>query len=162
MLFPYTVAAAAAAKLLQLCPTLCNPIDGSPPGILQARTLEWCYFLLQCMKVKSQSEVAQSCPTLSDPMDCSSPRLLRPWDFPGKSTGVGCHCLLQFPFYSYLFPPPPIQQGQTETQMFHCCSVTRLCLTLCDLMDYSTPSCSVFHYLQESESVSCLVLSDSL
>ena len=40
------VAAAAAAKSLQLCPTLCDPIDGSPPGspvpgILQARTLEW-------------------------------------------------------------------------------------------------------------------------
>ena len=39
-------AAAAAAKLLQLCPTLCDPIDGSQPGspvpgILQARTLEW-------------------------------------------------------------------------------------------------------------------------
>ena len=38
--------AAAAAKLLQLCPTLCDPIDSSPPGspvpgILQARTLEW-------------------------------------------------------------------------------------------------------------------------
>ena len=38
--------AAAAAKLLQLCPTLCDPIDGIPPGspvpgILQARTLEW-------------------------------------------------------------------------------------------------------------------------
>jgi len=38
--------AAAAAKSLHLCPTLCNPIDGSPPGsaipgILQARTLEW-------------------------------------------------------------------------------------------------------------------------
>ena len=38
--------AAAAAKSLQLCPTLCDPIDGSPPGcpvpgILQARTLEW-------------------------------------------------------------------------------------------------------------------------
>ena len=38
--------AAAAVKSLQLCPTLCNPIDGSPPGstvpgILQARTLEW-------------------------------------------------------------------------------------------------------------------------
>ena len=30
-----------------------------------------CRFLLQCMKVKSESEVAQSCPTLSDPMDCS-------------------------------------------------------------------------------------------
>ena len=41
----YTVIA-AAAKSLQLCPTLCDPIDGSPPGsaipgILQARTLEW-------------------------------------------------------------------------------------------------------------------------
>ena len=40
------VAAAAAAKSLQSCLTLCNPIDGSPPGspipgILQARTLEW-------------------------------------------------------------------------------------------------------------------------
>ena len=39
-------AASAAAKSLQLCPTLCDPIDGSPPGspvpgILQARTLEW-------------------------------------------------------------------------------------------------------------------------
>ena len=39
-------AAAAAAKALQSCPTLCDPIDGSPtgslvPGILQARTLEW-------------------------------------------------------------------------------------------------------------------------
>ena len=33
-------AAAAAAELRQPCPTLCDPIDGSPPGILQARTLE--------------------------------------------------------------------------------------------------------------------------
>ena len=70
--------AAAAAKSLQSCPTLCDPRDGSPPGspipgILQARTLEGCHFLLQCMKVKSESEVAQSCPTLSDPMDCSLP-----------------------------------------------------------------------------------------
>src|SRR5574341_305401 len=32
-----------------------------------------CYFPLQCMKVKSESEVTQSCPTLSDPMDCSLP-----------------------------------------------------------------------------------------
>ena len=32
-----------------------------------------CHFLLQCMKVKSESEVAQSCPTLRDPMDCSLP-----------------------------------------------------------------------------------------
>ena len=42
----FHAAAAAAAKSLQSCPTLCDPIDGSPPGspvpgILQARTLEW-------------------------------------------------------------------------------------------------------------------------
>ena len=57
--------AAAAAKSLW---TLWNPIDGSPPGspvpgILQARTRVGCHFLLQCMKVKSESEVAQSCLT---------------------------------------------------------------------------------------------------
>ena len=43
---PGSLAAAAAAKLLQSCPTLCDPVDSSPsgspvPGILQARTLEW-------------------------------------------------------------------------------------------------------------------------
>ena len=61
---------AAAGKSLQSCPTLCNPMDYSPPGssvpgILQARTRVGCHFLLQCMKV------AQSCPTLCDPMDHS-------------------------------------------------------------------------------------------
>ena len=71
-------AAAAAAKSLQLCPILCDPIDGilpgsSVPGILQARTGVGCHVLLQCMKVKSESEVAQLCPTLCDPMDCSLP-----------------------------------------------------------------------------------------
>ena len=55
---------------------------------------EGCHFLLQCMKVKSQTEVTQSCLTLSDPHGLQPTRLLHPWDFPGKSTGVGCHCLL--------------------------------------------------------------------
>ena len=72
----FSVSAAATCKSLQFCPTLCNPIDGRPPGsavpgILQARTGVGCHFLLQCMKVKSESEVAQSCLTFSDPMDCS-------------------------------------------------------------------------------------------
>ena len=69
--------AAAAAKLLQSCPTLCNPIDGSPTRLPRPwdspgkNTGVGCHFLLQCMKVKS--EVAQSCPTLSGLMDCSLP-----------------------------------------------------------------------------------------
>ena len=64
---PSKVAAAAAAKSLQSCPTLCNPIDGSPPGspvpgILQARTLEWVAISFSNtwkwkMKVKSLSRV---------------------------------------------------------------------------------------------------------
>ena len=71
----------AAAKSHQSCPTLCDPIGGSPPGsavpgILQARTLEWVAISFSNAwkwKVKSESEVTQSCPTLSDPMNCSLP-----------------------------------------------------------------------------------------
>ena len=71
-------AAAAAAKSRQSCPTLCDPIDSSPPGSRPwdspgKNTGVGCHFLLQCMKVKSESEVAQSCLTLPDPMDCSLP-----------------------------------------------------------------------------------------
>ena len=68
-----------AAKSLQLCPTLCDPIDSSPPGspvpgILQARTLEWIAISFSnAWKWKRESEVTQSCPTLSDPMNCSLP-----------------------------------------------------------------------------------------
>ena len=47
---------------------LCRPWDS--PG---KNTGVGCHFLLQCMKVKSESEVAQLCPTLCDPMDCSPP-----------------------------------------------------------------------------------------
>ena len=67
-----------AAKSLQLCPTLCDPIDRSPPGSRpwdspSKSNGEGCHCLLQCRKVKSESEVAQSCPTLRDPVDCSPP-----------------------------------------------------------------------------------------
>ena len=92
---------------LQLCPTLCDPRDGSPlgspvPGILQARTLEWVAISFSnAWKVKSQSEVTRSCPTLRDPHGVQPTRLLHPWDFPGKSTGAGCHCLLQNEYNSF-------------------------------------------------------------
>ena len=69
---------AAAAASHQSCPTLCDPIDGSPTGSSPwdspgKNTGVGCHFLLQCMKVKSESEVAQLCLTRSDPMDCSLP-----------------------------------------------------------------------------------------
>ena len=65
----------AAAKSRQSYLTLCDPIDSSPsgspvPGIHQAENIGVGWgFLLQCIKVKSESEVAQSCPTLSNPVD---------------------------------------------------------------------------------------------
>ena len=71
-------AAAAAAKSCQSCLTLCDPIDSSPPGFHPwdspgKNTGVGCHFFLQCIKVKSESEVTQSCPTFHDPMDCNLP-----------------------------------------------------------------------------------------
>ena len=68
----------ATAKSLQSCPTVRPhrrqptrlPCPWDSPG---KNTGVGCHVLLQCMKVKSESEVAQSCPTLSDPMDFSLP-----------------------------------------------------------------------------------------
>ena len=70
--------AAAAAVSLQSCPTrrphrqqpTRHPRPWDSPG---KNTGVGCHFLLQCRKVKSESEVAQSCPTFSDPLDCSPP-----------------------------------------------------------------------------------------
>ena len=87
-----------------------------------------CYFLLQCMKVKSASEIAQLCPTLSDPMDCSLPGssihgifqarvlewgaiafsvhgLYSPCNSPGQNTGVGSLSLLQEIFLTQRLNP---------------------------------------------------------
>ena len=92
-------AAATAAKSLQSCLTLCDPIDGSPPGspvpgILQTRTQSGLPFpspMQESEKWKwSRSVVSNS----YRPHGLQPTRLLHPWDFPGKSTGVGCYCLL--------------------------------------------------------------------
>ena len=91
---------AAAANSLQSCPTLCDPIDGSPPGspsLRFCRQEHWSGLpfpspMHESEKWKwSRSVVSDS----ERPHGLQPPRLLCPWDFPGKSTGVGCHCLLQ-------------------------------------------------------------------
>ena len=75
---PVSNAAAAAAESLQSCLTV-RPHTWQPtrlPGLWDSpgkNTGVGCHFLLQCMKVKSESEVAQLCPTLSETMDCSLP-----------------------------------------------------------------------------------------
>ena len=101
-----TVAAAAAAKSLQSCLTLCYPIDGSPQGSLSlgfSRQEHWSGLpfpspMHESEKWKwSRSVVSNS----YRPGGLRSTRLLHPWDFPGKSTGVGWHCLL---WVKTLFP----------------------------------------------------------
>ena len=74
----HNAAAAAAAKSLQsgrtFQPHRREPIRPSRPWDSEGKyNGVGCHFLLQCMKVKNESEVAQLCPTLRDPMNCSLP-----------------------------------------------------------------------------------------
>ena len=93
-----TAKSTAAAKSLQSCPTLCDPTDSSPagsptPGIFQARALEWAAISFSNTgkwKWKGSRSVASYS---SRPHGPQPTRLLCPWDFLGKSTGVGCHRL---------------------------------------------------------------------
>ena len=112
----FSAAAAAAAKSLQSCATLphgqeptrlCCPCDF--PG---KNTGMGCHFLLQCMKVKSESEVAQSCPTLHDPMDCS---------LPGSSGFMG---FSRQEYWSGVpLPSPDISLRAVDSLRLECCKV---------------------------------------
>ena len=121
-----------------------------------------CHFLLQCMKVKSESEVAQSCLTLSDPMDCN---LL----------GSSVHGILQarvLEWGAFAFSMSPLMIHQRYFSFLSWClafpfdtffefpslfilpicffmSVTQLCPTLCEPMNCSTPGLPVHHQLLE-------------
>ena len=94
-----TFLAAAAAKSPQSCLTLCDPIDGSPPGTPSlgfSRQEYWNRLPLPSPMHESE-KWKWSRSVMSDsqwPHGLQPTRLLHPWDFPGKSTGVGCHCLL--------------------------------------------------------------------
>ena len=98
--------AATAAKSLQSCPTLCNPIDGNPPGspipgILQARILEWVAISFS-NAWKWKWKWSHSVMSNSFRLHGLQPtRLLCPWNFPGKGTGVGCHYPFKGPVSKY-------------------------------------------------------------
>ena len=93
----YMYAAAAAAKSFQSCPTLCDPIDGSPPGSPSlgfSRQEHWSGLPFPSPMHESETRKwsRSALSNSSRPHGLQPTRLLRPWDFPGKSTGVGCHC----------------------------------------------------------------------
>ena len=77
--WPVCVGCVQFSSVTQLCLTLCDPMDFSPPARLSPwnspgkNTGVGCHFLLNAWKWKSESEVVRLCPTLSDPMDCSLP-----------------------------------------------------------------------------------------
>ena len=94
------------AKSLQSCPTLRDPIDGSPPGspipgILQARTLEWVAISFSNAWKWKVSEVAQSCLTLSDPVDCSLPGSSVHGIFQARVLEWGALCTGNLKFWEY-------------------------------------------------------------
>ena len=92
-----------------------------------------CHFLLQCMKVKSQSEVAQSCLTLSDPMDCSPP-------------GSSVHGIFQarvLEWGAIAFPQHRASDDYILTLRYVLYLVAQSCPTLCNPRDCSLPDTSV-------------------
>ena len=117
------IAAASAAKLLQSGPTL-QPHRRQPTRLPRPwdspgkNTGVGCRFLLQCMKAKSESEVAQSCPTLRDPMDRS---------LPGFSVhGIFQATVLEWGPNIMMLKEWPLGQGHYEFQSF----IYFLCVTV--------------------------------
>jgi len=118
---------AAAAKLLQSCPTLCDHREGSPPGssvpgILQARTLEWVAISLSnaCMHAKS----IQLCPTLCNPMDSSPP-------------GSSVHGILQARILEW------VATSFSKIKTAAAAKSLQSCPTLCNPIEGSPPDSSV-------------------
>ena len=101
-----TAAAAAAAKSLQLCPTLCNPIDASPPGslvpgILQARILEWVAISFSnAWKGKVKVKLLGRVRLLVIPWTAAY-QAPPPMGFSRQEYWSGCHCLLHFSLIGY-------------------------------------------------------------
>ena len=140
-----TSAAAAAAKSLQSCPTLCYPIDSSPPGspvpgILQARTLEWVAISFANawkwkVKVKSLSRVLL---------------LVTPWTaadqappsmgFSRQEYWSGCHCLLWAQHLDRCNSPPNVEGAFGPPNWAGWCSAD----TLYRLIHTRTPQCQEF------------------
>ena len=144
----------------QSCPTLCDPVDCSPPGssvhgILQARILEWVttlssrgssqprdwtqvsgitgrFFSIWATSVACCCccEVTSVVSNSVRPHRQQPTRLSHPWDSPGRNTGVGCHFLLQ------------CMQVKSERE------VTQSCPTLCNPMDCSLPGSSAHGIFQ--------------
>ena len=112
-------------SVAQLHPILCDLVDCSPPGSSVHGS-----FQARILAAAAAAKSLQSCPTLCDPIGGSPPGSPRPWDSPGKNTGVDCHFLLQ------------CMKVKSERE------VVQSCPTLCDPMDCSPPDSSIHGIFQ--------------
>ena len=171
---------AAAAKSLQSCPTLCDPIDGLPagsPSLGFSRQEHWSR--LPFPSPMHESETWKwSRSVVSDsqrPHELQPTRLLRPWDFPGKSTGVGYHCLLRWLCLlgktncvlnnrcssPLMFSPCPIacsrkSQGRSVPRLSS--HIPGLCLPFeCFCDTWALCSNSLYHFLAPNSCLSCII-----
>ena len=109
----HSAAAAAPAKSVQSCPTLCNPQTAAhqaPPSLGFSRQEHWSGLPFPSPMHESEKWKWNRL-VVSDserPHGLQPTRLLHPWYFPGKSTGVGCHCLLRIAIL-------------TGVKLYHCC-----------------------------------------
>ena len=139
----------------------------APPSLGFSRQEHWSGLPLSSPMQESEKwrwshSVVSNC---KRPHGLQPTRLLHPWDFPGKSTGVGCHCLLQRYHYSLIVFPFLIKLNKLlyAIQQFtlngiypkelkssvQFSSVAQWCPTLCDPMNHSTPGLPVHYQVPE-------------
>ena len=106
---------------VQLCAIPETAAHKAPLSLGFSRQEHWSglHFLLQCMKVKSESSVVSNS---SRSHGLQPTRLLHPWYFPGKSTGVGCHCLLLYA--EYIMRNAGLEEHKLETRFLGEISIT--------------------------------------
>ena len=125
------------SEVAQLCPTLCDPTDCSPPGssvhgTFQARVLVWAAIAFSRFQDATAAAKSLQCVRLlCDPIDGSLPGSANPWDSPGKNTGVGCHFLLQS------------MKVERESE------VAEFCPTLRDPMNCSPPGSPILGFARQ-------------
>ena len=113
-----------------------------------------CHFLLQCMKVKSESEVVQSCPTLRDPMDYS---------LPGSSIhGIFQARVLEWGAIEHTLKYNTNCPLLTSLSSVQFSSVAQSCPTLCNPMNRSMPGLPVHHQLPEFTQTQVHRVSDAI
>ena len=133
-----------------LCATPETAAHQAPPSLGFSRQEHWSGLPFPSPPMHQSEKWKWSRSVVSDslrPHGLQPTRLLRPWDFPGRSTGVGCHCLLQNK-KSWGMLKTKLISAIIEWGVYMRAMELQLCLTLCHPMDHSPPGSSLHGILQ--------------